>query len=134
MKNKKMVLDSFAVIAYFQKEHHSLRVVEFLRIAKKQECSLMMSLVNWGEFYYIIARSHGKAHADQCLLLMEQLPIHLEGVSKELVLRASNLKAKYPISYGDCFAIALAQKEECPVLTGDPEFKKVSNEVEVTWL
>ena len=134
MKNKKIVLDSFAVLAYFQKESHSHRVVECFQSAQKRDFVPMLSLINWGEVYYIIARSRGKNQADQCLLLMEQLPIQLINISKDLVLKAAYLKARYAISYSDCFAVALAQKEQCAVLTGDPEFKKVKEEVQINWL
>ena len=134
MKNNRIVLDSFAVISYFQKEQRSSHIVDLFKAAQKGECKLILSLVNWGEIYYIIARARGKNHADQCLLLMEQLPIELEEVSKELVLKAAYFKSKYSISYGDCFAAALAYQEQCPLLTGDPEFKKIEQEVKINWL
>jgi len=44
------------------------------------------------------------------------------------------LKSRYPVSLADCFAVALAQSLECPVVTGDPEFRKLEDIVKVEWL
>ncbi len=43
------------------------------------------------------------------------------------------LKAKFPISYADSFAAALAQKHECPVVTGDPEFRAIAD-LAIDWI
>ena len=47
---------------------------------------------------------------------------------------AARLKSKYALSYADCFAAALAKEKDCPVLTGDPEFKKLHEEIKISWL
>jgi ribonuclease VapC len=38
------------------------------------------------------------------------------------------------MSYADCFAAALAKKRQAVLVTGDPEFKQVSDEVKVHWV
>ena len=52
-----------------------------------------------------------------------------------LVRRAAAIKARGGISYADAFAAAAASVLDCPVLTGDPEFR-VAEEAGVTvrWL
>jgi predicted nucleic acid-binding protein len=47
---------------------------------------------------------------------------------------AARLKARGNISYSDCFAAALGQLKQSTVITGDPEFKRVENQVKVRWL
>ncbi len=47
---------------------------------------------------------------------------------------ASKIKARYPISYADCFAVATALRENATIVTGDPEFKTVQKLVEIDWL
>lgn len=42
--------------------------------------------------------------------------------------------AEHPIALGDCFAAATAQREKATLLTGDPEFKKLGDLVQVEWL
>ena len=44
------------------------------------------------------------------------------------------MKAEFPISYADCFAAATALILGAAVLTGDPEFRKLSKVVSVDWL
>jgi len=38
------------------------------------------------------------------------------------------------MSYADCFAAALAKDRKAHVVTGDPEFKQVEQEVQVLWV
>jgi ribonuclease VapC len=51
-----------------------------------------------------------------------------------LVFEAAHLKARYPISYADAFAAALAKRNGAHLMTGDPEFKAVEPEVAIHWL
>ncbi|MCX6375220.1 MAG: hypothetical protein NTU88_04140 [Armatimonadetes bacterium] len=44
------------------------------------------------------------------------------------------MKARYAISLADCFAAALAQDLDCPLVTGDPEFKKLEGMLKIEWL
>jgi len=50
-----------------------------------------------------------------------------------LVYQAAELKALYPISYADCFALACAINHAAVLVTGDPEFKIVEHLVKITW-
>jgi predicted nucleic acid-binding protein len=47
------------------------------------------------------------------------------------VLEAARIKARYAIAYADCFAVATALREGAPIVTGDPQFKKVEDIVQV---
>jgi predicted nucleic acid-binding protein len=50
------------------------------------------------------------------------------------VIEAARIKAEYPLSFSDCFAVDTARRENAIILTGDPEFKKVEHLVEIEWL
>ncbi len=52
----------------------------------------------------------------------------------EDIIKASKIKAKYPISYANCFVVATALKEGAVIITGDPDFVKVKSFVKVEWL
>ena len=43
------------------------------------------------------------------------------------VIDAARIKAEYPLSFADCFAVATARRESAIILTGDPEFKKIEH-------
>lgn len=94
-----------------------------------------MNDINIGETFYILARERGMEKADYYLqVILSNLPItHIENTLHE-VIKASRIKAKYPISYDDCFAVATACKERATVITGDPTFKLVEKLVNVEWL
>ena len=47
---------------------------------------------------------------------------------------AANLKASYRIAYADCFAVALSEKLDAPLVTGDPDFKQLAHEIMVEWI
>jgi ribonuclease VapC len=128
------VLDSFALIGFFQQESHYLRIEKLLQEAKSGHASLFLSLVNWGEIYYSILRSKGESSAEQALIFIDELPIQIIEINRNLVYNAARLKSKYALSYADCFAAALAKEKDCPVLTGDPEFKKLHEEIKISWL
>jgi len=43
-------------------------------------------------------------------------------------------KAEHPLSFADCFAVDTARKNNAVIMTGDPEFKKIDQLVEIEWL
>ena len=130
-----LVMDSYAVIAFLQKERGSDHVGHWLNLAQNQKCALKMSLINWGEVYYSMYRSKGAEKAQQAVFIMEELNIQQIDVDRDLIYQAAKLKSLYTISYADCFAAALAQREQCPILTGDKDFKKFSSsEISIVWI
>ena len=52
------------------------------------------------------------------------------------MLAAARIKARFPISYAGAFAIAAARELDCPVITGDPEFRRVeqASAMKVMWV
>ncbi len=65
---------------------------------------------------------------------MAGLPIVTVPNDFEHVIHAARIKAEYPLSFSDCFAVATARREKAIVLTGDQEFKKVEHLVNIEWL
>jgi len=129
---KKIVLDSYALLAYLKKEDNYQKVKEIL---SSPDSTIVMNELNIGESYYILARHRGFEQADYFIeVILPGLPITISSNSFEHIIMASRLKAKYPISYVDCFVIATALKEKAVVLTGDPEFKKAEEIVKIHWL
>lgn len=128
------VLDSFALLAYFEDEPGADAVEQLLQRARDRTVQLFLSLVNRGEVYYITLRERGRDKAVETLALLDQLPIQQAPVDRALVLSAASIKADHAISYADAFAAGLAQSLQAPVVTGDPEFRKVTALIEVVWL
>jgi predicted nucleic acid-binding protein len=134
VKKPSYVLDSFAVLAYFQAESGGPIVKDLLKQAAADDALAFLSLINLGEIVYNVERKMGDATAANVLSDISQLPIRLADVTLERVLAAARVKAHYAISYADAFAIALAQELDATLVTGDPEFKQVESLIRVLWL
>jgi len=94
-----------------------------------------MNEINIGETFYILARERGMEKAEYFLnVIFPSLPIINVGNTLQEVIAAAKIKATYPISYTDCFAVATAFKEKATIIAGDQEFKIVEKFVNVEWL
>ncbi len=134
MKNPIYVLDSFAILAYFQAEGGGAKVKDILKQAKMGDAATSLSLINLGEVIYITGRKLSNDRAKEILLDILLLPIRLAEVTMDRVLAAAQIKTQYPISYADAFAVALAQELNATIVTGDQEFKQVDSIVKLSWL
>jgi len=128
------VLDSYSLIAYFEGEAGKDTVIEVFRSARDSGKDLFLSVVNWGEVFYITLREEGRERADEVAHLMSTLPIQIVPADLELAKQAAEFKATKKISYADCFASALAKLKKAELVTGDKEFKQMEGEVKICWL
>jgi uncharacterized protein len=127
---KKRVFDSYALLAYLKGEKGQERLMSYL-----SSDETVINSVNLGEVYYILARTQGIAQAQFfATTILPSLPIRCVTNGCADVMEAARIKAEFSLSYADCFAVATALKEQAPIVTGDPEFKKVENIVKVDWL
>lgn len=128
------ILDSFAVLALLEGESSAAHVQVILKTAEQRTARVYLSLINLGEVLYITERERGLILSQKTLAAIEQLPLEILPVTRERVLAAAHLKAQFPISYADAFAVAAAQELQGTLITGDPEFTKVENLIRVEWL
>lgn len=136
MKNisQKIILDSFALIAWARKETAALTVRDYLTKAAQGKLQLILPLINLGEILYIVERRNGIVKAQDMQGAISEMPIEILPATRERVLAAAHIKANHPISYADSFVAAAAQEFNAPILTGDPEFKSVEAIISVEWL
>ena len=130
------VLDSWALIAFFEDEPAAEQVEKLLAQASAEKHKLLLSVVNWGEIYYNTMREVSQEAAEQQARALSTLPIDIVGVGGDLALarQAAIYKATHKMSYADCFGAALAKIKNVEFVTGDPEFKEVEKEIKVVWL
>lgn len=133
-KPKTIVLDSWAIMSYLQDEPSAEKVADMIADAHEEDVPLLMSVVNAGEVWYIIARRTSEADADRSLRQLKQLGIEMIDADWDIAHQAGKFKAKNKMSFADCFAAALAKQHKALLLTGDPEFKQVEAEVTINWL
>jgi ribonuclease VapC len=93
-----------------------------------------MTVINWGEVYYILLRERGTVEADRLADRLSALPIRLVDADLALTRQAAAFKAGGGLSYADCFAAALAKREHAELVTGDREFKAVEDKIRIRWI
>ena len=131
------VLDSWALIAFFQDEPAAERVEKLLMKAEAGTHKLLLSVVNWGEIYYSTMRTVSQDAAERKAREIAGLAIEIVGVDDEnleLVRQAAIYKATRKLSYADAFAAALAKIRDAELVTGDPEFRVLDDEIKIDWL
>jgi len=128
------VLDSYSLLAYFEGEAGKEKMIEVLRTARDSGRPLLLSVINWGEVFYITLREAGRERAGQLAHLISTLPVEVIPADLELTRLAAEFKANNKMSYADCFAAAMAKLRKAELVTGDKEFKQVEGQVKIMWL
>jgi ribonuclease VapC len=129
-----LVLDTFAVVAYMNLEEGYQTVIELLTAADAGQCELLMSSVNACEVLYVALREEGPEAMDRADAQLRSFPVRLVSADMNLASQAARFKATRKMSLADCFAAALAKQHEAEVVTGDPEFAAVEDDITVRWL
>jgi predicted nucleic acid-binding protein len=133
------VVDAWALLAWVRDEGSAaMRVRDCLLGAAEGDFQLLMSWINAGEVYYMLARKHNAKAANDFLRRLPSLPIRLMLPDEEMIMEAAKLKSLHRLSYADAFAVALAVREDAAVITGDPEIRDLSistsGRVKVEWI
>ena len=131
---KNYLMDSFAMIAFFEDEPGADRVEQILNAILSRKARGYMSVINWGEIYYNTLREQGVQVAEGVISQFKKYSIELIDADQQLTYEAAKLKGKYRIAYADCFAAALAIRLNALVVTGNPEFKKFDTDLKIEWI
>ena len=97
--------------------------------AQRRRLDLAMSWINLGEVYYLLAKRHGGAHADQFLSDLALTPASAR--------RAGRAYDDWCGAVADAFAVETARQAQGPLVTGDPELKALADRqplVKLEWV
>jgi predicted nucleic acid-binding protein len=125
---KKVVFDSFALIALFRGEKGYDFVRDLLVRIANDEAEGFISAINVGEIYYMISRKSNVKNAEIAINSVRQMPLQISEPDLKSCLHAASIKAKHSLSYADAFAASLAIDHKAVLITGDPEFKSLAGE------
>jgi len=128
------VLDSYALMAFFEDESGAELVRDLILKAEENKVNLLMSVVNLGEVWYSIARTNSPEVADQYIGEIKGMAIEIVDADWQLTRQAALFKVNGNISYGDCFAAALAKVKKAELVTGDKEFRALENQIKIQWV
>jgi ribonuclease VapC len=127
------ILDSDALMAFFEDEPGADLVRDLILKAEEKKVNLLISVVNLGEVWYSIARTNSPEIADQYIAEIDGMAIEVVDADWQLTHQAAMFKVHGNISYGDCFAGALAKNRRAELVTGDKEFKSLEGEIKIAW-
>ena len=127
------VLDSSAVIAYFNDEAGAEKVETLLNKATNSKCVIFMHNASVAEFYYDSLYKGSEQDADLVLKTLISYPItFIETIATELIKWIGYFKTHYKISFVDSFVLAAAKINDARVLTSDHhEFDEVEKRRDV---
>jgi predicted nucleic acid-binding protein len=131
---RRNLLDSFAIMAWVQDEPGAQIVENLLVEANRKHEKLLLHEVNLAEAYYLSIRRVGEEQTRSLAAQLLTLPIQVISTTPEILWQAALLKARYPLSLADAFAIASAITLDAAVVTGDPEFHAVAHLVDILWI
>lgn len=122
---RRHVLDANALYRFLMGGEGGDLVRHLLKDALRRNTPLLMSVINWGEVYYTVARVQGYKKADAVMRAAESHAIMLVAVDTAQAEAAGRIRAGYGLPYADCFAAVLAGKDGVVITSDVKDFKKV---------
>jgi predicted nucleic acid-binding protein len=128
------ILDASALLDLVQDGPGSAEVEALLLEARATSTPLLMSVVNWGEVYYLLLERHGEENARSVLAQLSKLAIVLVDVDITQAMRAGELRVRHKLPYVDSLAAALAVLRSGVLVTRDRDFKALGHHANILWL
>jgi predicted nucleic acid-binding protein len=129
------VLDSSAILRYFDNEAGAARVAELIKSHLTGECAAVIAAPHWGEVAGITYRARGKRAMELALARLGAFGIQVIPADGDQAVNAALIKIKRRIPYVDAFGVALAAADrERVFVTADFDFKPASSDVKIEFL
>lgn len=103
-------------------------------MARERRYKLYISVVNWGEVYYVIWNGRGPGVARHAMEQLAQLPIEIVPADLGQTTLAAELKAEDKLPYADCFAASLAILRRATLVTADADFARLKKKLSLLLL
>lgn len=112
-----IVLDANALIAIFNGEPGAVNARRLLREHRGQT---WIHAVNFYEVFYGYERDKGRAFAERIWRNIDNAEIQIcNDLDRSLLRDASFVKSTHKMSFADSFAVALARRLSCPLVSTD---------------
>jgi len=122
---KKFVLDANALFDLVEAGPGFQKVEHLFQSAIQQHSWIVMSVLNWGEVFYLLWQQRGEEAARRTMAGLSRLPLEIVPVDLAQAMKASELKAIHKVPYVDCIAAALAVLQRATLVTSDRDFEKL---------
>jgi len=117
------VLDANALLRFLSRGPGAEIVARVFKDSRAAGQAVTISVINWGETLYTLARTIGFDEAFSVLAKVQSL-LNIVNADRPITEAAARLKAEYKLGHADCFAAAVTGKTGV-LVTADPEFAKV---------
>jgi predicted nucleic acid-binding protein len=131
---REYVLDANAVLRYIEGQPGCDKVNYLLQEAKQGRVRLAMSVINFGEVFYMLLRKRSLADANKILGALRHVLAEVVVADEDQTLRAAQIKHHYKLAYADSFAAAAALRKKAALVTADPDFEKVGKALKLVRL
>jgi len=119
------VLDANALYRFLTGGPGADTVNRLFKEARDAEQPVLMSVINWGEVYYTIAKAEGFVETTRIMDRVRLLPLAILDAGETVTAQAAQLKAGYGLPYADCFAGATTARDGVLVTPDAKDFKKI---------
>lgn len=117
---KKYILDTCALVAFFNDEKGADVVESLLCEAAEGNCTVIMNKYNLLEAYYGYLRANGEVFAEKILKIVEESCIKISDILTNDILRqAGKIKVAHKIALADAIALAQATVDNGIIVTSD---------------
>ncbi len=134
----RVCLDAWAVLAWLGDEPAAATVARMLEPGPAGSEPPVIAALNLGEVYYRLWRVRGQPLADRLWTdsVEGRAPWRVISPTTPRVLAAARVKARFPVSLADAFAMATSLEQHCPLATGDREIHAAHEAagVDLIWL
>ncbi len=129
------VLDSSALLRYFDGEAGAERVEEIIKSHLDGTCEAVIAAPHWGETAGMLCKIRGRKAMETGLSFLNSFGLRVIEADAERSVKAALVKVERKIPYVDAFGVALAAEIEGGVLlTADFDFKRAARDVKIEFL
>jgi predicted nucleic acid-binding protein len=121
------LLDTSSILSYLLAEPRGKKLIDL----KDKSALTFISLT---ELYYILWQKTGKENADLTLGLIKSWKLPLLLADEHISLLAGYLKASYHLSLADSYIAAFAFDRDLTLVTKDPHYNILKNEIKILYL
>lgn len=126
---KKYVLDTSALLAYYQDEEGADQVAQVLAEAARGAAIVYLSFMTIFEVAYLATAAEGLDEALKLILQIRELGLEEVWPDETVLWHAAAFKARGGISVADAFIAGLAAATAATLVHRDPEFNKLAGEI-----
>ena len=123
---KRIILDTSAILALRSDEAGAEVVEELLRQAEKTKRPLLASFMTRMELLYLIWRHEGELAARRAIGMIDTFNIKWIDCESEILDQAAMLKSRGGISVADSWIAATAIIRDATLIHKDPELRKIA--------